>query len=158
MDAAYNLARWLMRNDDDAADAVQEACLRALRFLNGFRGGDSRPWLLAIVRNTCFSRLRNNRVHATESEFDDDLHSPEPEAINPEILVARRRDEAALKHAIEGLPEEFREVIVLRELEGLSYKQIAEVAEIPVGTVMSRLARARGLVRRALDARGIKGS
>ena len=150
MDAAYNLARWLMRNEDEAADAVQDAMLRALRFINGFRGGDGRVWLLAIVRNTCFSRLKSGKTRAIESEFDDEIHSPEPEAANPELLLERSRDQEALRHALEHLPEEFREIIVLRELEGLAYKEIADVAGVPIGTVMSRLARARKALQRAL--------
>jgi RNA polymerase sigma-70 factor (ECF subfamily) len=150
MDAAYNLARWLMRNDDEAADAVQDAFLRALRFINGFRGGDGRVWLLAIVRNACFSRLKSGKTRAIESEFDDEIHSPEPEAANPELLLKRSRDEEALRRALENLPEEFREIIVLRELEGLAYKEIADVAGVPIGTVMSRLARARKALQRAL--------
>jgi RNA polymerase sigma-70 factor (ECF subfamily) len=143
LDAAYNLARWLMRDDHEARDAVQDACVRALRFFSGFHGGDGRVWLLSIVRNTCFSRMRSRRPHQGDMEFDEQAHGIDDEAANPERLLLRSRDEAALRRALEALPPEFREVIVMRELEGLSYKEIADVAELPIGTVMSRLARAR---------------
>jgi RNA polymerase sigma factor (sigma-70 family) len=150
LDAAYNLARWLMRNEDEAADAVQDACLRALRFIGGFRGGDGRVWLLAIVRNACYSRLKRGARRDMETEFDDEIHSPETEAANPEDLLERSRDSETLGRALEELPEEFREVVVMRELEGMAYKEIAEVAGVPIGTVMSRLARARKRLQQAL--------
>jgi RNA polymerase sigma factor (sigma-70 family) len=152
LDAAYNLARWLMRDENEAADAVQEACLRALRFIGGFRGGDGRLWLLAIVRNACYSRLKRGASREDQTEFDDEIHSPESEAANPEVLLERSRNSQTLRHALEELPEEFREVIVMRELEGMGYKEIAEVAGVPIGTVMSRLARTRERLRRALTA------
>jgi RNA polymerase sigma factor (sigma-70 family) len=152
LDAAYNLARWLMRDENEAADAVQDACLRALRFIGGFRGGDGRSWLLAIVRNTCYSRLKQGTIRERETEFDDELHSPEIETANPEALLERSRESETLRHALEELPEEFREVIVMRELEGMGYKEIAEVAGVPIGTVMSRLARARQRLQQALAA------
>jgi RNA polymerase sigma factor (sigma-70 family) len=121
LDAAYNLARWLMRNEDEAADAVQDACLRALRFIGGFRGGDGRVWLLAIVRNTCYSRLKRGALREGETEFDDEIHSPEIETATPEALLERSRDSETLRHALEDLPEEFREIVVMRELEGMAY-------------------------------------
>ena len=152
LDAAYNLARWLTRDENEAADAVQDACLRALRFIGGFRGGDGRAWLLAIVRNTCYSRFKQGAGREQETEFDDEIHSPENDTANPEVLLERSRNSEILRHALEGLPEEFREVIVMRELEGMGYKEIAEVAGVPIGTVMSRLARARERLRRALTA------
>jgi RNA polymerase sigma factor (sigma-70 family) len=152
LDAAYNLARWLTRDENEAADAVQDACLRALRFIGGFRGGDGRSWLLAIVRNTCYSRLKRSAGRANETEFDDEIHSPGNETANPEVLLDRGRDTEMLRHALEELPEEFREVIVMRELEGMGYKEIAEVAGVPIGTVMSRLARARQRLQRLLTA------
>jgi len=152
LDAAYNLARWLMRNEDEAADAVQDACLRALRFIGSFRGGDGRVWLLAIVHNTCYSRLKRGAIREKETEFDDELHSPATEMTNPEAWLERSRDSETLRQALEGLPEEFREVVVMRELEGMAYKQIAEVAGVPIGTVMSRLARARKRLQQALVA------
>ena len=132
-----------MRNDDDAADAVQDACVRALRFIGGLRGDDGRVWMLAIVRNTCYSRLRRSSTRANETEFDDEVHSPDAEQSNPARLLDQAADTESLRHALEALPEEFREVIVMRELEGLAYKEIAAIAEMPLGTVMSRLARAR---------------
>jgi RNA polymerase sigma-70 factor, ECF subfamily len=152
LDAAYNLARWLMRNDHDADDAVQDACVRALRFIGGFHGDDGRVWLLKIVRNNCYSRLQRGKARALETEFDDEVHSPEADAADPEAILVRGRDTAALNRALEELPEEFREVVVMRELEGLSYKQIADVAELPIGTVMSRLARARKRLQQTLTA------
>jgi RNA polymerase sigma factor (sigma-70 family) len=122
---------------------VQDAYLRALRFFFGFRGGDGRVWLLSIVRNTCFSRMRSGRARQGDSEFDEQMHGIDDAMANPETLLLRSQDEAALRRALEALPIEFREVIVMRELEGMSYKEIADIAEIPIGTVMSRLARAR---------------
>ena len=141
-----------MRNEDEAADAVQDACLRALRFIGGFRGGDGRVWLLAIVRNACYSRLKRGARREMETEFDDEIHSPEAEAANPEDLLERSRDSETLGRALEELPEEFREVVVMRELEGMAYKEIAEVAGVPIGTVMSRLARARKRLQKTLTA------
>jgi RNA polymerase sigma-70 factor, ECF subfamily len=152
LDAAYNLARWLLRDEHEAADAVQDACLRALRFIGGFRGGNGRAWLLAIVRNTCYSRLKRIAGRENETEFDDEIHSPENEIASPEVLLDRGRGTEMLRHALEELPEEYREVIVMRELEGMGYKEIAEVAEVPIGTVMSRLARARQRLQRLLTA------
>jgi RNA polymerase sigma-70 factor, ECF subfamily len=152
LDAAYNLARWLTRDENEAADAVQDACLRALRFIGSFRGGDGRSWLLAIVRNTCYSRLKRSADRENQTEFDDEIHSSGNETANPEVLLERGRDAEMLRHALEELPEEFREVIVMRELEGMGYKEIAEVAGVPIGTVMSRLARARQRLQRLLSA------
>lgn len=143
MDAAFNLARWLLRNDHDAEDAVQDAFLRAYRAFEGFRGGDGRPWLLAIVRNVCYSRLRRVQREGERESFDDAVHgSPDaPGCANAEAWREARAEE--LERAMARLPEEFSEVIVLRELEGLSYREIGEVSGLPIGTVMSRLARAR---------------
>ncbi len=152
LDAAYNLARWIMRNNAEAEDVVQEACLRALRFIGGFRGGDGRLWLLKIVRNACYSRLAATRKREQDAEFDDELHSPDAQTTDPETLLLRSRDAAVINRALEGLPMEFREAIVMRELEGLSYKEIADIAGVPLGTVMSRLARARRRMRQALRA------
>jgi RNA polymerase sigma factor (sigma-70 family) len=152
LDAAYNLARWLMRNEVEAADAAQDACLRALRFIGGFRGHDGRAWLLAIVRNTCYSRLRQDTIRERETEFDDEIHSSETEAVNPEALLEKSRDSEMVRRAIEELPAELREIVVLRELDGLSYKEIADIVEVPIGTVMSRLARARKRLQQALIA------
>ncbi len=144
LDAAYNLARWLLRNDQDAEDIVQEAAMRALKSFGGFRGSDGRAWFLAIVRNTCYTRLQHDRAHeVATTSFDDDLYSPDCAAANPETLLLQSADTQLLRQAVEALPVMFREVVVLRELEGLSYKDIAAIAGIPLGTVMSRLARAR---------------
>jgi RNA polymerase sigma factor (sigma-70 family) len=143
LSAAYNLARWLNRNGDDAEDLVQEALLRAFKSFGGFHGGDGRAWLLTIVRNTCYTWLQANRAQELMMSFDEEMHSKEDERRNPEALLLKTADEQMLKKALEELPVEFREVIILRELEGMSYKEIAGLAGIPVGTVMSRLARAR---------------
>jgi RNA polymerase sigma-70 factor (ECF subfamily) len=150
LDAAYNLARWIMRNETDAEDAVQDACLRALRFIGGLRGADGKVWLLKIVRNTCYSRLGRERHRELESEFDEDVHSTKGAATDPETLLLRSRDSATINRALDELPEEFREALVMRELEGLSYKEIADIAGVPLGTVMSRLARARKRLQHAL--------
>lgn len=143
LDAAYNLARWLLRNDHDAQDAVQEACVRAWRAFGGFRGGDSRAWLLTIVRNVCYTHLRQIRREPLAEEFSDESHGA-GEAVTETKASEWLETKSELLHsALERLPPEFREVIVLHEIEGLSYREIATVAEIPLGTVMSRLARAR---------------
>jgi len=143
LDAAYNLARWLTRNDHDAEDVVQEACLRAFKFFSGFRGGDSRKWLLAIVRNAFYDSIHDSRNGELTTEFDEEVHSQASDTLDPESLLLQDADRELVRQALEALPLEFREALVLRELEGLSYKEIAEVARIPLGTVMSRLARAR---------------
>jgi RNA polymerase sigma-70 factor, ECF subfamily len=151
LDAAYNLARWIMRNDTDAEDAVQDACLRALRFIGGLRGADGKVWLLKIVRNTCYSRLGRDRRRDLETEFDEDVHSAQGAPADPETLLLRSRDSATINRALDELPDEFREALVMRELEGLSYKEIADIAGLPLGTVMSRLARARRRLQNALS-------
>lgn len=143
LNAAYNLARWLTRNETDAEDVVQEAYLRAFKHLRSCHGGDSRPWLLAIVRNTFYTWLQRNRAPERQIPFDEEIHIAEEDHLNPEALLLQKATRQVVRQAIEELPVEFREVIVLRELEELSYKQIADVTEIPMGTVMSRLARAR---------------
>lgn len=143
IDAAYNLAHWLTHNAHDAEDVVQEALLRAFRFLDGFRGTNSRAWLLTIVRNACYTWLQKNRKPALETEFDEQLHGPELLDIDVDAASLNRSDEQMVREAIEELPLEFREALVLRELEGMSYKEISEISKIPIGTVMSRLARAR---------------
>jgi len=150
LDAAYNLARWLTRNDHDAQDVVQESYLRALKFFGGFRGGDGRAWLLTIVRHTCYTWLRQNRRDEPLTDLDEELR---PESgPDPEARLLRTADHQLLRQALEALPAEFREVVILRELEGLSYKEIAEIANLPLGTVMSRLARARQRLQQALTA------
>jgi RNA polymerase sigma-70 factor (ECF subfamily) len=151
LDAAFNLARWLTRNQHDAQDIVQEAFLRAFKFFNGFHGGNSRSWLLSIVRNTAYTWLQKNRKPELATVFNEEIHDVEDPASNPEVLVLRNTDHQQLMKAIEQLPLEFREAIVLRELEGMSYKEIAELADVPVGTVMSRLARARKSLQQSLS-------
>ena len=154
LDAAYNLARWITRNDHDAQDVVQDALVRAMRYVGGLRGEGARPWLLQIVRNTCYSWLKENRP-AEQIVFDEpdtawqDLAAPA--ADEPHAMAVRNADRRQIDMAIASLPIPFREVLVLRELEDLSYSDIARIAEIPVGTVMSRLARARALMRAALS-------
>jgi RNA polymerase sigma factor (sigma-70 family) len=143
LNAAYSLARWLTRNDDDAQDVVQEAYLRAFRFFGGFHGSDGRAWLLMIVRNTCYTWLKQNRPPELTYEFDDNVHLKESQEPDPEASQIRKTQNEIVMQAMEQLPLEFREVIVLRELEELSYKEISVLMEIPIGTVMSRLARAR---------------
>ena len=152
--AAYNLARWLTRSDHDAEDVVQEAYLRAVKFFGGFHGADGRSWLLAIVRNTCYTWLEQHRARQRPAAFDEEVHGMASEAGNPETLLARKEDQQTVRRAVEELPLELREAIVLRELEGLSYKEIAAVAGIPLGTVMSRLARARQRLQQCLGAAG----
>jgi RNA polymerase sigma factor (sigma-70 family) len=158
LDAAYNLARWLTRNEQDAEDMVQEACLRAFKFFGGFHGADSRAWLLAIVRNTCYTWLRQNRAHELSAPFDEEIHNDRCEELNPETLMQRSVEGQLLQQALADLPLEFREVMVLRELEGLSYKEIANIANIPIGTVMSRLARARRRLQQRLADQQDEGS
>jgi len=143
LDAAYNLARWLTRNDADAQDVVQDAYLRALRFFGGFRGSDARAWLLTIVRNTCYTFLKRSKSRELISDFAEAAYARESGEPDPEMVQLMKAQTQLVTEAIEKLPIEFREVVVLRELEELSYKEIAEVTGIPIGTVMSRLARAR---------------
>ncbi len=153
MDAAYNLARWLVHDDHDAQDVVQEAYLRAFRFVGGFRGGDPRAWILAIVRNTAFTWLKRTRGSNQPTEFDEQMHAEVNEESGLEADAVRKADGAMIRAALEELSDEFREVIVMRDIEGLSYKEIADAADLPIGTVMSRLARARGKLARSLKDR-----
>jgi RNA polymerase sigma factor (sigma-70 family) len=150
LDAAYNLARWLTRNDADAEDVVQEAYLRAFRFFGGFHGENGRAWLLGIVRNTSYTWMQRNRSTELNMPLDDEPHEVKDNDLNPEELLLQKADAQVLRQAVEELPLEFREVLVLRELEELSYKQIAVVADLPLGTVMSRLARARKRLQQIL--------
>ena len=143
LDAAYNLARWLTRNDADAEDVVQEAYMRAFKFFGGFHGDDGRAWLLEIVRNTSYTWMQRNRSPELNMPLDDEPREVEGDDLNPEELLLQKADAQTLRQAVEELPLEFREVLVLRELDEMSYKQIAAVADLPLGTVMSRLARAR---------------
>jgi len=148
--AAYNLARWLTRNDHDAEDVVQEAYMRAFKFFRGFRGGDSRAWLLTIVRNTCYTWLQQNRSRELTTVLDDDVYAIESEGPDPEAILLQGVNSEVVRRALDELPLEFREAIVLRELEELSYKEIAGVTGVPLGTVMSRLARGRKRLQQVL--------
>lgn len=150
LDSAFNLARWLVRDRTDAEDVTQEAMLRAYRFFRGFHGGDPRAWLLQIVRNTCFTWLEKNRPPEPTAEFNEEVHVVN--TITPEALAIADDNRDRLARALEGLPTRFREVIVLRELEGCSYKEIAAITSIPIGTVMSALSRARHQLQVALAA------
>jgi len=161
LDAAYNLARWLSRSNPDAEDIVQEAMLRAYRFFGGYRGDTARAWLLAIVRNTCFTWMKDRRDSISSVPLEEDTDGAGEAALdagsndaNPEVLLARLEDTRLLDGALENLPIEYREVLVLRELEDLSYREIAQIANIPIGTVMSRLSRARKLLSKRLAASG----
>jgi RNA polymerase sigma factor (sigma-70 family) len=152
LDAAHNLARWLVRNEDDAQDIVQEAYLRALKSFQGFHGSDGRAWLLKIVRNTAYTWIRKHRA-VDLATFDEEIHTPGCEAANPAAMLEQTEDAEAIREAMEDLAAEFREILVLRHLEGLSYKEIADIAQIPPGTVMSRLARARARLKECLSER-----
>lgn len=150
MDSAFNLARWFTRNADDAKDLAQEALLRAFKAFDRFEGEDGRVWLLTIVRNLYYTSV--SRKPQEQTAFDEEIHSSPEFSSNPEVLLLRNADAQAVRQAMEELPPEFREPLVLRELEGLSYKEIAGIMEVPLGTVMSRLARARDYLRQSLTA------
>jgi RNA polymerase sigma-70 factor (ECF subfamily) len=149
LDAAYNLARWLLRNDQDAEDAVQEAYVRAFKAFTRFRGGDGKAWFMTILRNVCYTMIKKLRSHETPEPFDEEIHQTVGEADMQEAFRQKANAES-LHTALEKLPDEFREVIVLHDLEGLAYKEIASAVGIPIGTVMSRLARARERLRDAI--------
>lgn len=161
LDAAYNLARWLTRNDHDAEDVVQEAFMRAMRYFDRMKGSEARPWLLAIVRNTCYSWLEKNRpgdlvalddAGPLEADMETVGHASGMET-NPEVILLQSANRKLVNQALEELPVAFREVIVMREIEDLSYKEIASIAGIPAGTVMSRLSRGREMLRQAIESR-----
>jgi RNA polymerase sigma-70 factor (ECF subfamily) len=149
LDAGYRLARWLLRNEHDAEDAVQEASLKAFRYFRTFTSGNGRAWFLTIVRNSCVGR-RGLRFEASTDEFDEERHSHARPPSDPETLLLRTADVALIQRGIRTLPARYREVLVLRELEGLSYQELADVIDIPIGTVMSRLSRARLALHRVL--------
>jgi RNA polymerase sigma-70 factor (ECF subfamily) len=163
LDSAYNLARWLLRDEQDAKDVAQEALLRAFRFFDQFRGIDARPWLLKIVRNTSFTWLQQKRAKNAVSLDDDEedqnqiqgaaasSHAVQSDSTDPEELLLAKVDRQIMNAAIERLPVRFKEALILREFEDLSYKEIAMIAEVPVGTVMSRLGRARALLTKQLQ-------
>jgi RNA polymerase sigma-70 factor, ECF subfamily len=143
LDAAYNYARWLTKSDADADDVVQDAYVRAYRFFSSLRDENARAWLLTIVRNTWYSRFPK-RVSSEPTQVFDEMTDDRPDdGLDPEALLIQQQVVEKVRRAVEELPVDYREVIVLRELEGMSYKEIAAVAGIPIGTVMSRLARAR---------------
>jgi RNA polymerase sigma factor (sigma-70 family) len=149
LDAAYNLARWLTRDEHAAEDVVQEAYFRAARYFGSFRGGDGRPWLLGVVRRASFDWLAKQQAQPALT-FNEDIHDHGDESSNPEFLAIRNCELADVREALEELPPQLREAIVLREFEGLSYQQIAAVAEVPIGTVMSRISRGRQQLQRRL--------
>jgi RNA polymerase sigma-70 factor (ECF subfamily) len=158
LDDAYNLARWLTRNSDDADDIVQEAYLRGLRFFNAAENTNPRAWILTIVRNTFYTWIRAKRVRAAEplgTAFAEDPDAEggselwDPDQATPEAVLARKSEDEALRSLIEALPPKFREALVLREMEELSYQEIATITDVPIGTVMSRLSRARSLLQSA---------
>jgi len=150
LNAAHRLARWMMRNEHDAEDVVQEASLRALRYFRTFTGGDGRAWFLRIVRNTC-SGWRGHRLEALTDPFDEEQHRSAQPVSDPETLLLQTDDVTLIARAMRTLPARFHRLLVLRELEGLSYRQLADVMRIPMGTVMSRLSRARQALKHALD-------
>jgi RNA polymerase sigma-70 factor, ECF subfamily len=159
LDAAYNLARWILRNDNDAQDVTQEACARAFQYWESFRGGDARAWLLAIVRRACYSWLDSHRPHAASVPFEEERHSDSSYTVpgygspipGPQEAWLRKVEQDVVSRCLEALPLHLREILVLRELEEMSYKDLCGVLEVPVGTVMSRLARARARMRELLQ-------
>src|SRR5437762_10623344 len=153
MDAAHNLARWLLRNEQDAQDVVQEAFLRAFKSFGGFHGSNGRAWLLTIVRNTSYTLLKKNRTADLTTTFDEEIHASDDESISAATILERSEDAELIREAMDELPAEFREILTLRHQEDLSYKEIADIAQIPPGTVMSRLARARAKLKECLAAR-----
>jgi RNA polymerase sigma-70 factor, ECF subfamily len=143
MNDAYTLARWLMKNQEDAEDMVQESYMRAFRFFPSFQGTNGRGWLLQIVRNTCYTGLESRKLKQKETPLEEEAEELEDPAPPPFVSLDKKTTIKTVRDAIEALPADFREAIVLREVEGLSYKEISEVSGVPIGTVMSRLARAR---------------
>ena len=153
LDAAYNLAKWLLGNEQDAQDVVQEAYLRAFKSFSGFHGSNGRAWLLTIVRNTSYTLFKKNRAVDFTTPFDEEIHAPGYDSVSPATILEQSEDAELIREAMDELPAEFREILVLRHQEDLSYKEIADVAQIPPGTVMSRLARARAKLKERLAAR-----
>jgi len=153
LDAAHNLARWLLRNEQDAQDVVQEAYLRAFKSFGGFHGSNGRAWLLTIVRNTAYTLLKKSHAVDLTTSFDEEIHATGHDSVSPATILEGIEDAELIKEAMDELPAEFREILILRHQEGLSYKEIADIAQIPPGTVMSRLARARAKLKEYLAAR-----
>jgi len=158
LDAAYNLARWLTRNDHDAEDVVQESYMRALRYFDRMKGTEGRPWVLGIVRNTCYTWLEKNRPAELVPLDDMESHPGRDDAalqnaVTPEVVLLQSANRKLVNQALEDLPVVFREVIVMREIEDMTYKEIAAVVAIPIGTVMSRLSRGRELLRQSIEQR-----
>jgi RNA polymerase sigma-70 factor (ECF subfamily) len=152
LDAAHNLARWLLRNEEDAQDVVQEAYLRAFKSFGGFHGSNGRAWLLTIVRNTSYTLLKKNHAVDLTTTFDEEIHASGQESLTPAAILENSEDAKLMTDAMEELPAEFREILSLRHQEGLSYKEISDITHIPLGTVMSRLARARAKLKECLAA------
>src|SRR5205814_8363829 len=153
MDAAHNLAKWLLRNEQDVQDVVQEAYLRAFKSFGGFHGSNGRAWLLTIVRNTSYTLLKKTRAIDLTTTFDEEIHVAAHDPVSPATILEHSEDAELIKDAMAELPAEFREILILRHQECLSYKEIADIAQIPSGTVMSRLARARAKLKEYLAAR-----
>jgi len=153
IDAAYNLARWLLRNEQDAQDVVQEAYLRAFKSFAGFHGSNGRAWLLTIVRNTSYTLLKKNRTADLTTTFDEEIHAVGHDTVSPATILEHVEDAELIKNAMDEMPAEFREILTLRHQESLSYNEIGDILKIPIGTVMSRLARARGKLKEYLTAR-----
>jgi RNA polymerase sigma-70 factor (ECF subfamily) len=153
LDAAHNLARWLLRNEQDAQDVVQEAYLRAFKSFSGFHGSNGRAWLLTIVRNTSYTLLKKKGAVDLSTSFDEEIHASGHESVSPATILEQSEDAELIREAMKELPAEFREILALRHQEGLSYKEIADIAQIPPGTVMSRLARARARLKECLSDR-----
>jgi RNA polymerase sigma-70 factor (ECF subfamily) len=150
LDAAHNLAKWLLRNEQDAQDVVQEAYLRAFRSFAGFHGSNGRAWLLTIVRNTSYTLLKKNRAVDLTTTFDEEIHAISQDSASPAVILEHAEDTQLMTEAMEKLPAEFREILILRHQQDLSYKEMGEMLKIPTGTVMSRLARARAKLRELL--------
>src|SRR5882724_838751 len=153
MDAAHNLARWLLHNEQDAQDVVQEAYLRAFKSFGGFHGSNGRAWLLTIVRNTSYTLLKKNRAVDLTTPFDEEIHASGHESVSPATILEHSEDADLIRQVMDELPVEFREILTLRHMEGLSYSEIADIAQLAPGTVMSRLARARARLKQGLAAR-----
>jgi RNA polymerase sigma-70 factor (ECF subfamily) len=153
LDAAHNLAKWLLRNEQDAQDVVQEAFLRAFKSFGGFHGSNGRAWLLTIVRNTSYTLLKKKGVADLTTPFDEQIHASDGESVSAATILERSEDAELIRKAMDLLPAEFREILMLRHQEDLSYNEIGDILKIPIGTVMSRLARARAKLKQCLAAR-----